>query len=63
MLTNATNPAAGKDTTVKLTLDAKYKGVLIIDGGKQTTIVLEKNTATINIESSKGVFVIPLTAK
>jgi hypothetical protein len=44
-------------------LDAKYKGVLITDGGKQTTIVLEKNTATINMESSKGVFVIPLTAK
>lgn len=63
MLTNATNPAAGKNATVKLTLDGKYKGVLMIDCGKQTTMVLEKNTATIDIESSEGVFVIPLTAK
>ena len=63
MLTNATNPAAGKNATVKLTLDGKYKGVLVIDCGKQTTMVLEKDVATIEIESSKGVFVIPLTAK
>lgn len=63
MLTNATNPAEGKNATVKLTLDAKYKGILIIDCGEQTTTRLEKNTATIEVASSKGVFVIPLTAK
>jgi len=63
MLTNATNPAEGKNATVKLTLEAKYKGVLIIDCGEQTTTRLEKNTATIEVASSKGVFVIPLTAK
>ncbi len=63
MLTNATNPVEEKDATVKLTLDKKYKGVLVIDGSEQTTVVLEKNVATIEIESSNGVFVIPLTAK
>ena len=63
MLTNATNPAEGKNATVKLTLEAKYKGVLIIDCGEQTTTRLEKNTATIEVASRKGVFVIPLTAK
>lgn len=63
MLTNATNPAAGKNATVKLTLDGKYKGILVIDCGEQTTQMLEKNTATIEIASSKGVFVIPLTEK
>lgn len=63
MLTNATNPAEGKNATVKLTLDAKYKGILIIDCGEQTTTRLEKNKATIEVASSKGVFVIPLTAK
>ncbi len=63
MLTNATNPAEEKDTTVKLTLDKNYKGVLVIDCGDQKTMVLEKNTAIIDVESGEGVFVIPLTAK
>lgn len=63
MLTNATNPASQKDATVKLTLDEKYKGILLINGGEQTTMLLEKNTATIEIVSSTGVFIIPLTAK
>lgn len=63
MLTNATNPASQKDATVKLTLDEKYKGILLINGGEQTTMLLEKNTATIEIVSSAGVFIIPLTAK
>lgn len=63
MLTNATNPAEGKDTTVKLTLDSQYKGVLLIDCGRQSTRVLRKNAVTIEIGSSKGIFVIPLTAK
>ncbi len=63
MLTNATNPAEEKDATVKLTLDKKYKGALVIDRGEQTVILLEKNVATIDIASSEGVFVIPLTAK
>ena len=63
MLTNATNPAENKDATVKLTLDGQYRGVLIIDRGKQTTIELEKNVATIAVDSSEGVFVIPLKEK
>lgn len=63
MLTNATNPAANKDATVTLTLDGAYKGVLVIDGDTQTTLLLEKNTATIEVSSGNGVFVIPLTAK
>ena len=63
MLTNATNPADEKDTTVKLTLNEKYKGVLVIDAGKQSVMVLKDQVATIQIGSSKGVFVIPLTTK
>lgn len=63
MLTNATNPAEDKDATVKLTLNSKYKGVLLIDRGEQSVKVLEKNVATINVDSSEGVFVIPLTKK
>ena len=63
MLTNATNPAEEKDATVTLTLDKQYKGVLVIDRGAQTTKLLEKQTVTIEVESSEGVFVIPLTAK
>ncbi len=63
MLTNATNPADEADTTVTLTLDGKYKGVLVIDGEHQTTLLLHKKTATIEVGSSEGVFVIPLTAK
>ncbi|MBO5050074.1 MAG: hypothetical protein J6C41_06575 [Oscillospiraceae bacterium] len=63
MLTNATNPADDRDTTVKLTLDGKYKGVLVIDRGVQSVKMLEKNAATIEVGSSEGVFVIPLTAK
>ena len=63
MLTNATNPDDGKNTTVKLTLDEKYKGVMIIDRGVQTIQKLEGNVATIQVESSEGVFVIPLTVK
>ena len=63
MLTNATNPAEGKDATVTLTLDEQYQGVLIIDRGAQTTKLLEENAVTITVQSSEGVFVIPLTAK
>ena len=63
MLTNATNPADEKNTTVKLTLNEKYKGVLVIDAGKQSVMVLKDQVATIQIDSSKGVFVIPLTTK
>lgn len=63
MLTNATNPAEDKDATVKLKLDSKYKGVLVIEGGKQTKKVLDKGEVTLQVNSSKGVFVIPLTAK
>ena len=63
MLTNATNPAEKKDAAVKLTLDGQYQGILVIDRGEQTTIQLEKNVATIEIDSSEGVFVIPLKAK
>ena len=63
MLTNATNPAEEKDATVTLTLDDDYKGVIIIDRGTQMTKLLEDQTATIRIESSEGVFVIPLMTK
>ena len=63
MLTNATNPADEADTTVTLTLDGKYKGVLVINGEHQTKMVLDQKTATIEVGSSEGVFVIPLTAK
>ena len=63
MLTNATNPAEGKDATVTLTLDKDYKGVLVIDRGAQTTKLLEKQATTIEIEASEGVFIIPLTKK
>lgn len=63
MLTNATNPADEKDATVTLTLDKEYKGVLVIDRGAQTTKLLEKQATTIEIESSEGVFIIPLTLK
>ena len=63
MLTNATNPCDDKDTTVTLTLEDQYKGVLVIDRGVQNVKLLENNTATIEVESSEGVFVIPLTAK
>ena len=63
MLTNATNPAEEKDATVKLKLDKEYKGVLVIDRGTQTTKLLDKQEITIEVESSEGVFVIPLTKK
>ena len=63
MLTNATNPAEEKDATVTLTLDKDYKGVLVIDRGAQTTKLLDKHTITMEIESSEGVFIIPLTKK
>ena len=63
MLTNATNPCDNTDTTVTLTLDEQYKGVLVIDRGVQSVKLLEDNVATIEVESSEGVFVIPLTAK
>jgi len=63
MLTNATNPAEEKDATVKLKLDKEYKGVLVIDRGAQTTKLLDKQEITIEVESSEGVFVIPLTKK
>lgn len=63
MLTNATNPCDDKDTTVTLTLDEQYKGVLVIDRGVQSVKLLEDNVAAIEVESSEGVFVIPLTAK
>ena len=63
MLTNATNPAEKKDATVKLKLDKEYKGVLVIDRGAQTTKLLDKQEITIEVESSEGVFVIPLTKK
>ena len=63
MLTNATNPCDDKDTTVTLTLEDQYKGVLVIDRGVQSVKLLENNVATIEVESSEGVFVIPLTAK
>lgn len=63
MLTNATNPAEGKNTTVKLTLNEKYKGVLVIDRGVQSVKALTDQVISINIESGEGVFVIPLTAK
>lgn len=63
MLTNATNPAEEKNATVKLKLDKEYKGVLVIDRGAQTTKLLDKQEITIEVESSEGVFVIPLTKK
>lgn len=63
MLTNATNPAEGKNATVKLTLNETYKGVLIIDRGVQSVKALTDQTISINVESSEGVFIIPLTAK
>ncbi len=63
MLTNATNPCEDKDTTVTLTLDGRYKGVLVIDRGVQSVRLLEDNVATIEVGSSEGVFVIPLTVK
>lgn len=63
MITNATNPAEEKDATVTLKLDKNYKGVLIIDRGAQTTKLLENREVTIEVESSEGVFIIPLTKK
>ena len=63
MLTNATNPTDEIDTTVTLTLDEKYKGILVIDRGVQSIRLLEDNVATIEVQSSEGVFVIPLTTK
>ena len=63
MLTNATNPCEEKDTKVELTLDKQYKGVLVIDRGVQSVELLENNEVTIEVESSEGVFVIPLKAK
>lgn len=63
MITNATNPAEEKDATVTLKLDKNYKGVLIIDRGAQTTKLLENQEVTIEVESSEGVFIIPLTKK
>lgn len=63
MLTNATNPAEEKDATVTLTLKKDYKGVLVIDRGAQTTKLLDNQKITIEIESSEGVFIIPLTRK
>ena len=63
MLTNATNPADYTDATVTLTLDEKYVAVLVIDSYEQNVITLEKGMAEITVDSSRGVFVIPLTGK
>lgn len=63
MLTNATNPTENKNANVKVTFSSQYKGVLVIDDGKEEIVDLKNGAATIALEAGDGKFLIPLKTK
>jgi uncharacterized repeat protein (TIGR02543 family) len=63
MVTNASHPGENKNATVTMEFDEKYAGLQVYDKGEMDIIRLEDNQITFEIESSCGVFIIPLIAQ
>jgi uncharacterized repeat protein (TIGR02543 family) len=62
MITNATIPGEKKNAVVTMEFDEKYQGLQVYEKGEMDIVRLKDNKITFEIESSYGVFIIPLIA-
>ena len=63
MVTNVSLPGENRNAMVTMEFDEKYLGLQIYDKGEMDIIRLKDNKITFEIESSYGVFIIPLMAQ
>ena len=63
MITNVTNPDDAKDASVTLSFNKKYKGIKIFEGEKEKVLALNGDKITVDVKSSKGLFIVPLEKK
>lgn len=63
MITNLTAPYVDESTKVDIEFESKYTGALVIVDGEESIYDLKKGKLSIDVESGRGVFIIPLKTK